>query len=102
MNHQEIYSAVIIDEQMIESAEFAAICGVSAEWIALHVQAGVLPASGENPAAWRFSGSEIRRVHRLLALERDFDALPELAALVLDLQDEIARLRANQRKIATL
>ena len=33
MNHQEICSAVIIDEQMIESAEFAAICGVSAEWI---------------------------------------------------------------------
>lgn len=95
MSHQEIYSAVIVDEQMIERAEFASICGVSDEWIALHVQAGALPASGEDPAGWRFSGSEIRRVHRLLALERDFDALPELAALVLDLQDEIARLRAS-------
>lgn len=94
-SRQEILSAVVIDEQMLEVSEFAGICGVSAEWIAVHVEAGVLSASGNDPAGWRFSGSEIRRVHRLLALERDFDALPELAALVLDLQDEIARLRAN-------
>ena len=94
-SRQEILSAVVIDERMLEVSEFAGICGVSAEWIAVHVEAGVLSASGNDPAGWRFSGSEIRRVHRLLALERDFDALPELAALVLDLQDEIARLRAN-------
>ncbi len=97
MSHQQIYSAVVVDEQMIAAAELAGICGVSIDWISVHVQAGILPAAGDEPAAWRFSGSEIRRVHRLLALERDFEALPELAALVLDLQDEIARLRAKIR-----
>ena len=97
MSQQEIYAGVVVDEQMIEAAELAGICGVSVDWISVHVQAGILAANGNDSAAWRFSGSEIRRVHRLCALERDFDAQPELAALVLDLQDEIARLRARIR-----
>jgi chaperone modulatory protein CbpM len=32
-------------------------------------------------------------------LERDFDAVPELAALVLDLEDEVAALRARLRRL---
>ena len=36
-----------------------------------------------------------RRARQINALERDFNAMPELAALVLDLQDELARLRGS-------
>ena len=89
---------VVVDEQMLAIEELALICGVSTEWVFAHVQAGVLPATGSDPSCWRFSGGEIRRVRRLLALERDFAAEPELAALVLDLQEEIARLRAMLRQ----
>jgi chaperone modulatory protein CbpM len=32
-------------------------------------------------------------VQRILVLERDFEAIPELAALVADLQEEIETLR---------
>jgi chaperone modulatory protein CbpM len=32
-------------------------------------------------------------------VERDFDAVPELAALVADLHDELARLRARLRAL---
>lgn len=93
----EVYSAIVVDELVFAADEFAEVCGVSVEWVCRHVEAGVLPGSGEDPAAWRFGGGEIRRVRRLMALERDFDAPPELAALVIDLQEEIARLRAMIR-----
>ena len=36
--------------------------------------------------------------HPILTGERDFDADPQLAALVEDLRDEIARLRATLRR----
>ena len=37
--------------------------------------------------------AELARARRLAALERDFDANPELAALVADLIEEVARLK---------
>ena len=40
----------------------------------------------------------LQRVRCMVRLERDFDAVPELAALVADLQDEIERLRARLRR----
>jgi len=39
------------------------------------------------------------RARCMARLERDFDAVPELAALVADLQDEIGRLRARLRRV---
>jgi chaperone modulatory protein CbpM len=42
---------------------------------------------------WRFSSASLLRVKRILLLERDFDAVPELAALVADMQEEIAKLK---------
>jgi chaperone modulatory protein CbpM len=47
---------------------------------------------------WRFDAAALRRVRCMLRIERDFDAVPELAALVADLEDEIARLRAELRR----
>jgi len=85
--------AVVIDEQIFDSGQFAEVCGVTLEWVSVHVQAGVFEVPGNEPARWQFSGHEIRRARQIRALERDFNALPELAALVVDLQDEVARLR---------
>ena len=69
------------------------MCGVSLEWVSVHVEAGVFDVPGDEPARWQFAGRDIRRARQIKALERDFDAMPELAALVIDLQDEVARLR---------
>lgn len=93
--YEEALSAMLVDDQWLDMRDFAGACGVSAEWVALHVECGVLAVSGEDPAGWAFRGSEIVRVRKLLALERDFGAQPELAALVVDLQAEIASLRAR-------
>ncbi|CAG0985653.1 hypothetical protein BURK2_02094 [Burkholderiales bacterium] len=88
-----VMTGILIEDDALDCEEFAHACGVSVDWISLHVAVGALPVSGENPAAWRFSGLALRRARRLFELEQTYEALPELAALVLDLQDEIARLR---------
>jgi len=88
-----VFDAVVVDEQLFDCSEFAAVCGVSLEWVSVHVRAGVFDVPDEAIKRWRFSGREIRRARQIEALERDFNALPELAALVIDLQDEVARLR---------
>ena len=97
MTAHEIFAAVLADEQEYDAEQLAQACGVSLDWVVLHVDAGVLVADGPDRASWRFSGALIRRARVVNALERDFDALPELAALVADLQDEVARLRAQLR-----
>ena len=57
------------------------------------VQAGLLVARRGEAAAWHFDAVALKRVRCMVRLERDFDAVPELAALVADLQAEIDRLR---------
>lgn len=90
-------AAVVVDEQLFDPGQFAQVCGVTLEWVSVHVNAGVFDVPVDEPAHWQFSGHEIRRARQICALERDFNALPELAALVIDLQDEVARLRALLR-----
>jgi chaperone modulatory protein CbpM len=54
---------------------------------------------GLEPAGWRFDLVALRRVRRMARLERDFDAVPELAALVADLESEIAALRRQLERL---
>jgi chaperone modulatory protein CbpM len=63
-----------------------------------HVHAGVL--GGElsvQVTSWRFRSGDLARARHLLRVERDFDANEDLAALVVDMADEIRRLRARLR-----
>lgn len=95
----EEYIAVVLEETPLNLRELAVSCAVSEEWIIRHVRAGVLDsASGAEPVQWTFSGRELRRTRRLSALERDFDANPELAGLVADLFEELERLRSRLRR----
>ncbi len=81
----------LLDEFWLDLDALCRATGADAAWVQLRVSEGLLPAAG----AGRFDATALLRVRRLLRVERDFDALPELAALVADLEDEIARLRAR-------
>lgn len=94
-NEIETVSGVLLDDAALTANELAHACGVSCEWVSLHVEAGILAGAGIEPASWRFSSRDLWRARQLFALERDFDALPELAALVIDLREELARLRSR-------
>ncbi len=72
---------------------------LSPGWVSERVAAGLIdPAAGDaagDPTAWRFDAFVLRRARAMVRVERGFDAVPELAALVADLEDEIAALRSR-------
>jgi chaperone modulatory protein CbpM len=95
----QAHIAVLLDESKLSVEEFILSCAVDNAWLLEHVQAGVLsPEPGAEPETWRFSGADLKRGRRLRELERTFDACPELAGLVVDLLDEVERVRSRLRR----
>jgi chaperone modulatory protein CbpM len=98
MQPNEPISGVLLDEAALTLEELARAVAVEPEWVVRHVQAGVL--GGEltvQVTSWRFRSRDLDRARRLLRIERDFDANEDVAALVIDLGDEIRRLRSRLR-----
>lgn len=85
---------LVVDEHTLSIDELACACGVPAEWLQQRLDAGLLSCC--DGAAGRFASAHLSRALRLRAVELDFDANPELAALVVDLLDEIQRLRTQR------
>ena len=95
----QIVTGVLIDEVALELEELARAVQVEPDWVVRHVQAGVLGEGSVQATVLRFRSSDLARARRLLELERHFDADEELAALVIDLADEVRRLRARLRAL---
>ena len=96
--HDDILTGVLLEDVALTLDELARACNVEPDWVVRHVHAGVL--GGElsvQLTSWRFRSGDLVRARRLLSVERDFDANEDLAALVVDLGDEIRRLRARLR-----
>ncbi len=85
----------LIEECWLDSAQLCRMAGVSEAWLHERVTRGLLQASARHTQdTWLFDAGDLRRVRRIASLERDFDAVPELAALVADLEDELQQLRS--------
>ncbi|MDP1690384.1 MAG: chaperone modulator CbpM [Burkholderiaceae bacterium] len=94
MNTSSIAIGVCLtDEHALELEAFAAACGTEAEFVRLLVDEGLLQPLAVQPA-WRFGGEELARVRRIHRLQRDFEANLQSVAVMLDLLDEVERLRA--------
>lgn len=88
----------ILEEGGLTIEQLAALCAVDPQWIKLHTEEGLLEPLAKSQNEWRFSFTSLTRVRRIAVLERDFDAVPELAALVADMQEEIEQLRRRLRQ----
>jgi len=98
MIHRVVAVEAMLDELWLDLDDLCRAAGVDAAWVHERVAAGLLEVPPLGPRdAWRFDAAALRRVRCMARVERDFDAVPELAALVVDLQDEIDRLRARLR-----
>jgi chaperone modulatory protein CbpM len=98
MNTSSIAVGVCLaDEHALELEAFAAACGTEAAFVRLLVEEGLLAPAVERPA-WRFGGEELTRVRRIRRLQRDFEANLQSVAVMLDLIDEIERLRAQLQR----
>lgn len=85
---------VQVQEFRLELAEFAHACGITTVFVEELVREGVLAPREQAPV---FSGDEVVRVRRAVRLQRDFEASLPSVAVMLDLLDEIERLRARLR-----
>jgi chaperone modulatory protein CbpM len=72
--------------------DFARACGVDRGFIVTLVDEELVRPALAAPE-WRFGGAELARVRRVRRLQRDFDANLQSVAVMLDLLDEIDRLR---------
>jgi chaperone modulatory protein CbpM len=98
MAQNPIMTGVLLDEVALTLEELARACDVEPDWVVRHVQAGVLGSGADvQVSTWRFRSGDLNRARLLFRLEHDFDANEDLAALVIDLGDEIRRLRSRLR-----
>ncbi|HMM51945.1 MAG TPA: chaperone modulator CbpM [Burkholderiaceae bacterium] len=102
MTPEDILSGAVIDEAMLTLDELARACAVEPRWVQARVEAGLLECGSGAASEWRFASTQLVRARRMVALERDFDANEELAALVADLIEEVQRLRTQLKALGGL
>lgn len=95
MQQDDILTGVVLDEVALTVEDLARACAVESQWVVARVEAGLLGGASAKSVEWRFASADLARARRLAALERDFDANQELAALVADLIEEVRRLRGR-------
>lgn len=90
-------SGVLVDEARLTIYELANACCVEHAWVVQHVDDGLLArervAVETDANEWRFASAALIRARRLANIERTFDANAEVAALVVDLLEEVSLLR---------
>ena len=95
MDDDDILIGSLLEESWLTLEQLAAACTVEPAWLMRHIEEGLLPHAECVAGTWRFTGASLLRARRMRQLERDFDAVPELAALVADMLEEIDSLRSR-------
>ena len=90
--------SVIGDEGVLSIEELARTCSAEAKWIIELVAVGVLGPQGTDISRWRFRAADLTCARRVARLQRDFEASLDAAAVMLDLLDQIERLRARLQR----
>ncbi len=87
---------VVCASDPLGAAELAHACGAGVDWVVQLVEVGIVeaPSPDQRPEAWRFQSSDLQHALEARRLERDFGVGLDAAALILDLQRELRRLRA--------
>lgn len=97
MRDEDILVGCLMEDSWLTLEQIAAACAVEPDWLLRHIDEGLFPHAESVAGVWRFSGASLLRARRMRQMERDFEALPELAALVADLLEEMDDLREKLR-----
>jgi chaperone modulatory protein CbpM len=93
-----ITSATVVGKaQPLSADDLARACGAEVEWVAQLVEVGI--ARGGQPDDWCFDSADLQRALHARRLEHDFGASLDAAALILDLSQEVRRLKAHLRTL---
>ncbi|BEP49422.1 MerR family transcriptional regulator [Variovorax paradoxus] len=91
-----VTTTAISASQPLAASELAHACGADTEWVVQLVEVGIVQISTAEapPEHWRFSSTDLQCALEARRLERDFGVGLDAAALILDLQHEVRRLKA--------
>ena len=95
MSDHDFLIGVALEERCLTVEQLAAACAVDPQWVVHLVEEGLFPAMPGPAHEWRFDIAALRRARRMVQVERGFEAVPELAALVADMLEELDALRAR-------
>lgn len=99
MSDTEVLIGVVVEDSWLTLEQVAAACTVEPDWLLHRIEEGLLPGASSISGTWHFSRASVQRARRMRQLERDFDAVPELAALVSDMLEELDELRTRLRDV---
>jgi len=91
-----VHSLTLIDTTPLTLRELALAVGAEDQWVLRLVEVEILQADAPElpPERWRFRSADLQRALAARRLERDFGANLDTAALILELQAELRRVRA--------
>lgn len=95
MRDDEVLIGSLMEDTWLTLEQVSAACAVEPEWLLRHIEEGLFPHADSVAGVWRFSAVSIMRAKRMRQLEQDFEAAPELAALMADLLEEVDELRTR-------
>ncbi len=92
-------TTIVVSTEPIDAQALAHACGAGVEWVVQLVEVGIVEVHGPVPARarpedWRFGGEALQWAMEARRLERDFEVGLDAAALIIDLQREVRRLKA--------
>lgn len=99
MHDENILIGCLMEDSWLTLEQIAAACAVEPAWLLRHIDEGLFPHAESVAGVWRFSDASLLRARRMRQMERDFEAVPELAALVADLLEEMDALRERLRGV---
>ncbi len=101
MESDDVSIGELLDEATLTLEQLSVACAVEPAWVLERVEAGILTGKLREETSWCFVSADLVRARRVVSVERDFDANPELAALVADLIEEVNRLKQQLIRLGT-
>jgi chaperone modulatory protein CbpM len=89
-------ATAISASQPLAASDLAHAVGADTAWVVQLVEVGILriETPETQPERWQFSSTDLQYALEARRLERDFGVELDAAALILDLQHEVRRLKA--------
>jgi chaperone modulatory protein CbpM len=93
MTQTNIETGLLIDEIQLSLDEFARACRRDVQWVKDRIDDELICAVREPAVVMQFSSADLIRARRLAGVEAMFDANEDVAGLVVDLIEEVERLK---------
>ena len=91
MNHHPVNQDIYLT-----FSEVITTCNCEPEWLVSLVEESAISIDGE-PQQAQYSGYQLAQIRRALRIRRDFEASAPATALILELLEELQRLRRLER-----